>query len=478
MKTQKILQIVFLTAFLTALLTFGQVKIYAQSREKEWISIHEQTPDGSARYTIKLKFEHSDSTFFYGSSRSNIESESIGEHEIHGFKNKLDFGKQIDGFQYLVLINAAPELQLLNRDGRYICKVLILRSMNDEDPQIFKEGYFLLSNNIEFSSEISGEHLNLDIEGPLSCTFSVNIYGNNPYSYRGSLSPRIKGKLAGSIFTSSTNLEVSITYRDSLETKDAQVKLALKPFDKELPYDSASGSITDILRLHSTKLVVEKIAADGSEIVLAAIHGDLDQSREDLSNLSINKPIPAFSRVELIGRQLLTSEELCKKAGRKGHVVIIFGDLKRQPTDYYRPDQEIRRLTLDETMILDILQGDSENKTVVVFVCREILFSDLYEKWLNEDPGFYVISDYSNPMDMQLWLPSHGPSRRHRPDSTKETLRERLSLPADMVSILLIDDQGNLTYIDIDAGRQLEESLTRIKKMIMDNKPAKKAGLF
>jgi hypothetical protein len=72
MKSRKALQIFFFIVFLTVFLAFGQAKICAQGQEKQWIAIHEQIPEGSARYKIKLKYIPSESAFFYSSSRSNV----------------------------------------------------------------------------------------------------------------------------------------------------------------------------------------------------------------------------------------------------------------------------------------------------------------------------------------------------------------------------------------------------------------------
>jgi hypothetical protein len=468
MKSQKTIEIVFFIAFVTAFFGWGQAGICAEGAEKEWIGIHEQIPEGAARYKIKLKYRPTESGYFYSSARgSNVESDILPDGGIDGYEDRLDFGTQFDGYQYVALVRAARDLSLLNRDGRQICKTRIIRSIDGEEQEIVKEGYFFPGNQFEIPAEIPGEEFGLDLKEPLPSKFSINIYGNRPNSYRGSLSARIKGSLTGSIFTSGANLGVSVSYKDSFETRDAQIKVTLEPFDDEVPYDSAGGSITDILRLHSTKLVVEKIATDSSEIILAAIHGDLAESAQGQLHLGINKPVPAFSRVELIGRKLLTLDQLCKKAGRRGYIVMIFGDLKRQTPDYYRPDMETSKLTLDESMIMDILQRDSKTGPIVAFVCREILFADLYEKWLGQDPGFYILSDYSDPMEMNFLLDSRR-SSRNRPPTKPETLRGQLLLPENNVSIALVNGEGNLIYIDINAAKQLEESLTRINKLIRE----------
>jgi hypothetical protein len=251
----------------------------------------------------------------------------------------------------------------------------------------------------------------------------------------------------------------------------------VQPLDEKVPYDSTSGKITDVLKLRAAKLVVEKIASDSSEIVLAVIHGDIKQTPKEEPYLSVSKPVPAFTRVELIRRKLLTLEELCKKAGPKRHVVLIFGELKRKPAtpDYYSRGQITNELTLGEAMVLEILQRDLKYPPVVVFVCRRFLISDLYETWLGQEPEFYVVADYSNPMDVQLlWFAFRDyppyPTPYSRSSVKAETLREQFVLPENKLSVLLANDKGNLVYIDVDAGQHLAKTLTEINKLISSKK--------
>lgn len=100
--------------------------------------------------------------------------------------------------------------------------------------------------------------------------------------------------------------------------------------------------------------------------------------------------------------------------------------------------------------------------------------SDLYEKWLGQDPEFYIVADYSNPMNAQFWspfrdYPPYSPPYS-RPSVKEETLREQFVLPEGKVSILLVNGEGKLAYINVDAGQQLAESLTEINKLISSNK--------
>jgi len=453
--------------------TVMQVGVCADSKEKQWVVLQERIPENSLRYSVALKYSPSQAALF-SASRSNIQSDALPEGErIDDYRERIDLGAAIDGHQYSVLLRGASELALLNSDGRQIRKVRLLRSKQGGEPEVLKEGYFFLINQFDIPFELPDQHLALATNGSVPGTFSINIYGHDPSSYQGSFSTVLRGALTGSVLLEGVKLEASVTYKESLRPDDRYVTLTVQPFDEKVPCDSASGKITDVLKLRSSKLVVEKIASDSSEIVLAAIHGDLRQILKEEPYLSVNKPVPAFARVDLIRRKLLTLGELRKKAGAQRHTVLIFGELKRKPAvpDYYYRGQATGELTMDEIMVLEILKRDLKCSPVVVFVCRRFSISDLYEKWLGREPEFYVVADYGDPMNVQLSLPFRDYRPYPRQSSVKdETLREQFALPEDKVSVLLVNDKGNLVYIDVDAGQHLAGALTEVNKLISSKK--------
>ncbi len=476
MKSQKTFLIGWGVIFLVVLPTVLQVEVCADSQQKQWVVFQERIPENAVRYSVALKYLPSEATL-YSVSQGNIKSAALPEGEqTDGYKERINFGSAINGYQYSVLLRGADELALLNSDGRQIRKARILRSKQDVEPEVLKEGYLFLGSQLDIPFELPGQQFDLATNESVPGTFSFNIYGGDPYSSQGSFSTVLRGALTGSAFIEGANLGVSVSYKESLRPDDRYVSLTVQPLDEKVPYDSTSGKITDVLKLRAAKLVVEKIASDSSEIVLAVIHGDIKQTPKEEPYLSVSKPVPAFARVELIRRKLLTLEELCKKAGPKRHVVLIFGDLKRKPAvpDYYYRGQVTGELTLDETMVLEILQRDLKYPPVVVFVCRRFFISDLYEKWLGQEPEFYIVADYSNPMNVQLWSPfrdspPYSPPYS-RPSVKEETLREQFVLPESKVSILLVNGEGKLAYINVDVGQQLAESLTEINKLISSKK--------
>ncbi|MHC4192622.1 MAG: hypothetical protein ACYSP9_00435 [Planctomycetota bacterium] len=472
MKSRKNIQVVFSQILLIALLAALQGELPAQAREEQWDVLRSQIPESYKHYSVALQYTPSRSTF-HSASRDDSQSTALAEAEqIDGYKEHIDFGTAADGYRYSVLLRGAPELRLINRDGRQIHRARMLRSRHNETSEIVVEGYFFLGNQFEIPFELASHELALPTDETIPGTFSVNIYSHHPYSYRGSLRTRLRGSLTGSTFTEEADLKVSLSYRESIQPKNASVNLALEPFDKEVPRDSASGKITDVLKLRSAKIVVEKIATDSSEIVLAVMDGDLKQALTEQPHLSVGEPVPDFARVDLIRRQLLTLEDFCTTAGRKGWVVLIFGDLKRQPVDRHRRGQETMGLPLDETVMLEILRKDLQTPPVVVFVSRQFFLSDLYERWLGQEPDFYIISDYSNPMDLRFWFPFRQDSY-HRPSGKIETLRKQLVLPENKASILLANGEGDLVYIDVDAGQRLEKSLTQINRLMKGSRSSK-----
>lgn len=473
MKSQKIYRIGCGLILLVALLTVRQVDVWAEVQQKQWVIIHNQISENAMRYSVALKYVPSEKTFC-GVPQRNIRSVALPESEqIDNYKERIDLGTALDGFKYSMLLGDARELCIINRNGRQICKAKILRSKQDNGSEIVKEGYFFLGNQIEIPFEVPKQQLALPTTEPVSGTLSINIHDSDSSSYQGSVSTILRGSLTGSAFIEDVALEVSVSPRESLRPDDWCVNLAVQSLDDKIPLDSTSGKIMDVLKLRSATLVVEKIASDSSEIVLATLDGDISKAKEEWlkSHLSIGKPIPTFARVDLLRRRLLTLDEFCKKARTERHIVLIFGDFKREYGEYgYRRNQLTRELTLDETMILEILQRDLKYPPIVVFVCCQFSLSDLYEKWLGQEPDFSIIADYSNPMDVQFWLPYPYSHQYYRPPAKMETLREQFVLPENKVSVLLVDGKGNLVYINADAGQQLAASLTEINKLIASKK--------
>ena len=187
----------------------------------------------------------------------------------------------------------------------------------------------------------------------------------------------------------------------------------------------------------------------------------------------LGQPFPAFARVDLVRRQLLTLEDIKKEAGTDGYIVLIFGDLKAQTPEFYgRPP--MMNLSLDEKMISDMLTKEVKRNVVICFVCQQLSISDLYEKWLGNEPEFFVLSDFSNPMNVRFRVMTRGPMF-YPPTAlpNEETLRGKLKFAKDKIVTALIDGSGNLVYLNTDAGNVLAESLAADEQPYKRNKEEK-----
>jgi len=471
MKSQKACLIGCGPIFLVLLLTGLQVKTLAQGQEEQWVVIHDWIAQESSRYSITLRYVPSESTF-YSASRSDIQSSALPKGEqTDGYTERIDFGTMVDGRRYSALLSDAREFHLIHPDGRKLGKTKILRSEQNDGPEVVREGYFFLGNQIQIPFEVQGQKLALPTNELLPGTFSFNIYSHSPHFYQGSFSTLLKGTLKGSAPVDGAILQVSVSYTESLQPNDGQIQLTIQPFDEETPSDSVRARLTDSLKLRSAKLLVEKVASDNSEIILAVVHGDLRQTpKKEEPHLKVGEPVPAFARVDLVRREILTLDELRKKAGSKGYVVLVFADLKRGPLDYHYRGAEMNTLTLDETMVLEILQRDLKYPAVLVFISRRFFFSDLYEKWLGRAPDFYMLPDYSNPTDLQFLFPFRDQPHYGRPSERIETLRRQFSLPENKTCVLVLNAKGNLAYIDTDADQHLTEDLAEINRLMRQRK--------
>jgi len=472
MKSQKqaLINAILFSFMILLTILLNQVR----ANEKQWVVFRNNIPQEVERFNIILEFTHSSSSF-YDASRRGIKSEKIeGVRKKDKYKQQLNLGMAVDGNQYVVMVKDTSDLNIISKNSDRLCMAKILRTAGKKKPVAVKEGYLFFHRAVEIPLEVSSEQIAVRSKDPVLGTFGINISSNQPHAYECSFYTRLKGTLSGSTSTKKAFLNASITCKSSLELKDRYLNLSLKPFDDQMASASCKGKISDTLMLGSAKLVVEKMASDSSELVLALLDGDLDQERKQDDTLAtVGKPFPVFARVELVKRQLLTLDDLKKQAGSDGYVVLVFGNFKRAMPQFYGRRPPMRNLLLDEMMIFDILKKDCEKPIVIGFVCQQLSLSDLYEKWLGRDPEFHVISDFSNPLNMQLIGISMEP-HMYRPFDRGETLRGKLKFENEKVIIALIDGNGDLVYLNTDAGNELAGSLVQINNLMREGKKAEK----
>ena len=440
--------------------------------EKQWVVFHDNIPQSAERINIKLKFTQSRSNF-YDTSRRNIKAEEIEKaRKKNDYKQQLDLGTLIDENQYVVMIRDAGDIDVISQGSDRLCMAKVLRIKDKKKPETVKEGLMIFRRNLKIPLEVSLEQLNVPSKEPLKGSLEINIYSNDYLVYEGICQVTVKGTLSGSTSTGKAFVDASITCNGSTKQEDWSLNLTLKPFDDKMAPASCKGKLSDMLLLSSAKLVVEKIASDSSELVLALLDGNMVQERQQDDTLAtVGRPFPAFARVELVQRQLLTLDDLKKEAGADGYIVLIFGDFKITMPVRYGGRPPMRNLLLDEMMISDILKKDCEKPIVISFVCQQLSVSDLYEKWLDRDPEFRVLSDFSNPLNIQFFGVSMEPHMFHQQDKG-ENLRGMLKFENQKVITALIDGNGDLVYLNTDAGNELAGSLVQINNLMKKGKRA------
>ncbi|MBE0537572.1 MAG: hypothetical protein IH624_18055 [Phycisphaerae bacterium] len=454
------------------LAVLGLLRGEALGEDKEWVVLHDGASPAFQRYSIPLKFSPSTSTFLSGPTRKTA-SKRVEDGGEGAYTDRLDFGTGVDGRDYSVLLREAGEVQFISPEAGRLFAAKILRATGNDAPETVKEGYLFLQKEAECKVEACPENVGIPSKEAVPATLRFTVTSSNAGGYEGSFRMSIGGSLSGSIVTDKAVVSVSVTCRESLEQKDRSVTLSVKPHDDAMIGGTVNAKVSDVLALGSTKLIVEKVAADGSEIVLAAVHGDLVQSkmqgRIPANVPEVGKPFPNFARVDLIGRRLVTLDDLRKEAGDDGFVALLFGDLKQVLPEHYGGMPQMKQLSLDERLVGEMLKKDVEAKVIVGFACQELSLTNLYEKWLGSDPGFCLISDFSNALQVQF--SGSMPRGYYGPPSRGETLRGQLALPEDKVIAALISGRGELVYLDADAGKELAGSLIQMNRLMREPKP-------
>jgi len=433
---------------------------------EKWIVLHENIPDTAKIVSIKMIYDSSESGF-YGHYKGNIISTEIEGHKKGGYEQQIDLGSGLDGYHYMVQIKEATDTDFIGDDIKRVCMVKVIRSRNDKKFETVKEGLLSFNEDLDIPMEVSPEATGLSFDKPIKGNIEIRISRNNNSSvYKGSCDTTLNGSLSGSTATEDAMIYASLMSSGSLAIKDRTLRLSVQPHDSKMRPISKVSKLTETFKLGSALVAVEKIAADNSEIVLSILSGQLTTPPEKVEILAeIDKPFPPFTRVELIKRKLITLDDLRSEAGPDGHIVMLFGDFKVSIPNYHSEQQ--MGFSLDATMIENILNKNCERPAVLAFVCRQLSLADLYGKWLDSDPDYHILADYSNPM-MTNFLGSRVEPymmMEHRSDEV-ESLRSQLRLDPNKIVTALIDGNGMLLYLNTDAGNELASSLVQINKIV------------
>jgi hypothetical protein len=451
-----------------------------------WVVLQQGLNKDAPRYEIALSLNESRPGQF-GSQPIEKAFRPLDPPE-NGYTHRVDFDPTPAGVQTSFLLRPAKEIEWLGREdysGMSLFRVAVLQGRDANDLKTIKEGYTSMGQSFSLPVEIPTAQLNLPTKQPVRGSMEFRFDTVRAGTFRGFLSLVLNATLTGSVMTDSAKLDVTMECSASKRIEDRQIMIQVTPFDKRLRPDTASGKISDIITLQTSRLVVEKIAPDFSRISLAAVYGRVgERSPEEMADqsrgIAAQRPLPRFTRVDLIRRRLIGLDDLCAEAGDAGRIVLIFGDrLPENAAMYAGPEgRPGSPLPLEEDLILKTLNSGVEKPVVLVFVSRRFDPTTLYDRWLGKEPTFHVISDFSQP-SYALSRSQPAYYSRSGPGGTAqvETLRGKFALPEDKVSVVLVDGKGMVLHVEPDAQDKLERVLTAINEMIRGLTPSSDPNL-
>jgi hypothetical protein len=441
-----------------------------------WMILQQGLGQDVPRYEIALSLSETRPSQF-GSQQINKVFESLDAPE-DGYTHRVDFDPTPEGVRCALLLRPAREIVWLGREdsgGYSLFRVAVLQGRAEEDLKTVKEGYVSMGQSFSVPIEIPGAALGLPGQESVRGSMEFRVDPMGPGTYRVYLTPNVNASLTGSTMTESAKLDVTLECAGAKRLEDRQIVVQVTPFDKRLRPDTASGKISDIISLQTSRLVVEKIAADYSRVGLAVVYGRVGESTpEELADqsrgIAPQRPLPRFARVDLVRRRLVSLDDLCAEAGESGRIVLVFGDHPPEMPGYYEGPRgrSTASLPLEEDLIEKTVRLGVEKPLVLAFVCKRFDATSLYDRWLGKDPNFYMLSDFSQP-SYALTYRGPGPYfSRGMPGSgvQVETLRGKFALPEDNVSVLLVDGKGTVLQVEADAQDKLERVLTGINEAI------------
>lgn len=457
-----------------SLILISGISFGDEINDKDWVVLHENISQGAERLTIPLTYNNN-SSYYFRSSQTNINSEIIEKPQKDKYTHRFDLGKLIDGNRYVLMIKEPEEMKLLTDNSNKMLAAKLVKVIDKDKTETVEEGIMFQHNSFEINLQVPPEKLFLPRKKPLNAQLSLSVRNQNQNTYVCRKTVTVKGAVTGTASTDKAAVKVSLASNNPNAVKSTIVNLTIEPFDGQMRTLQARDQITNIIKLGSARAVVEKIAADCSELVLAMLSGNVEQVKIVKENeTKIGKPFPDFANVDMIQRKLITLSDLKNEAGNDGYIVLLFGDFKINVSGNCGFNPNEGRFSLDETIMTNIIRGQTEKNVVIGYICKQLSLTDLYEKWLGTEPGFHVISDFSNPLDMQIMSANSEPYmyRNRNRNEEGESLSKNLNFGQNIV-IVLLDSTGKIVYMNEKADKELSLCLTQINGLIKEGAEAK-----
>lgn len=435
----------------------------------KYVMLNQGVPKEAERITVPLQATATGNS--YSGQSTQVSSGEIPEDykslaESGKFTTYFDLGAPDGESRYFGLARNADAPKTLSRfNNNEVLYMAVFRvdTATSAAPEKLLEGSIGMGNQMEIPSRSRNHHLGKN-QLPVGGAYQFSINGRSGSGFSGYVQRAYNVTLQGGSIAQGSKYNVTVNPLNDLKPNaNQQILLKVEPLEPNVSPRSATLPMGDVIQLFSSKLVVEKVAADYSEIVLAAVQGSFGKiAEEQAARLS---KMPSFLQVELFDRKPMSGEDVL--AAAKGRAtVMIFGELPAaaSPNFSYQPAGS-PNLQVDERTLISLLGRGAERAPQVVFVVRQIDLKALYDQYLGQRPDFLVLADFVDPLQTTFRTPAntmqggiyYGAGSQARP-----SLRDSFGLPEGKISVVVFDASGRVVYLKPDVGGDIRTVINDI----------------
>lgn len=227
--------------------------------------------------------------------------------------------------------------------------------------------------------------------------------------------------------------------------------------------EQRAGMPEAVTEVAGIKVVVESLMSDLSSARVAVVEGDPANLLK--TPMEIGKPLPAFARVDLLNRRIVTRETLLSGLPDKAHLFLILGEFPTSANPYQGQQPTPAALPIHEATITQLLRTSSPD-AVVVLVVEAIPISKLYGEYIENSPPFMVLSSWSNPERIQISnarTQQFGGMGPQGDGDNAVTLRRAFGIYGQTPLIVAVGKDGNIADV-LELGAQ-SDSLSKLLEM-------------
>lgn len=423
--------------------------------ETGWEVIHSNVAADVRRIQIPLVETLSDGSGWQGSGMEVQSRAPADAAEGDGYDSVMDLGPSPDGTLYRLLLRRPESIGFLTTEHNELYEGRIQSAGSDGKFSTLREGLVSFGSQIELPVTVSAP------SGSQSVTMMVNVNSRSNDRLSGRVTWSSRRSLEGSAMLPDARLKLRILGIASPGADARQVEVSIQPFESGVAAESARVAVGDLATVRECRVALEKVAADGSSAVLAVLSGNIDTRPE--RELRTGSRMPAFARVDLMARRLVTFEEL---AAGKRRVLLVFGEFPVSGPQHFYGGISSDRLPIDPEMLMEALGPAASGKCTVAFAVKSVAMSDLYQRWLGKEPPFRILSDAANPLDTTFAVPNSGGWFGGYGGGDRGYLRDQLALPAGSVSLVLVGPKGDVEFVNADAGATLSADLQSVRGIL------------